>query len=665
MPEEAFLLSKNDRQLIQRLLDENRNKILNASIPAELPRAIQTPDVFVAMPVSSGGIPALTPGSPDQPGVADCEIWKINATSGTPELEETEVPDLPVYNITTSVVPQDWVLIHRTKPGKWVVGPISEAAAGTGTGDLLSWCLAQSDWDDNSDDPKVSCKACNRDGTGETGIAFDVYLPRKRAGDYPGSGASSAGLDPSVYSGDVISYQLDDADDKICQTPYLWSFIGQILEYGSAALQGKIPTGWSKLSPGAGRITLQLDSGGESNENALGDTGGFTWHGETENNHDPHEALTEHTIDNHGTHGLGTHGTHTIADHGTHGITNHGTHALDNHGTHTIADHGTHAITNHGAHTLNTHADHTVATHGTHTIADHGTHSITNHGTHALNTHDAHTIDNHDDHPQHDHHPVSAFQVWDIIAGESAQDVTDPGGVTVSTQSANGPNPHVHDIDMNVAETVDYYEPFSQATEIGEGTGTSGLLNHSAHTSTSGQGLGHDGHSGSALTDTYVHSGTFTTDAHAHSAGSGQGLSHDSHIGGSGIGLQHAVHFGTAITDTYIHAGSFTTDEHTHGSGSGVGLEHAVHGGTALTDTYAHSGTFTTDAHTHGSGSGVGLEHGAHTGDVLTDPYVHGSTSGQGLLHDASDEHNGPYNGDVDTDNRQKFVVVERIIRVK
>ena len=568
--------------------------------------------------------------------------------------------------------------------------------------DPLRWCKALSNWDaTDPDNPVVSCRHSDRagviDDAGET--PFDVQLPIKRV-----DGVTNAPLDPSVYTDDVISYQVDEDDDKICQSPYLWSFIGQIIEYGSVAQAGKIPKGWEDLTGGVGRVALQLDSGGETNERTIGGTGGFTLHGALENDHDDHDGFGTHTIADHGSHTILNHGSHSIDFHSAHTISNHGTHTIGDHGSHMIADHGAHTISDHGSHTILDHGAHTISDHGAHTILDHGSHTILDHGTHGIGGHDAHTISNHgahtisdhgahtigdhDNHPDHDHHPSAETPVVDQVAG-----VTDG---TATTGAASAGTPHTHD--FTVASTEAWFSPdeSSGATTIGLGTGSSGLFTHSVHT-------------GTAITDTYVHAGTAITDTYIHASGAGQGLGHDAHGGtaitdayvhaGTAITDLHIhagtaitdeyIHAGTAITDTYIHAGTAITDTYIH-AGTAITDLH-VHAGTAITDLHVHAGTAITDTYAHSEGAGMGLEHGNHDGTAITDTYIHSSGAGQGLGHDAhggtaitdqyvhsgtaiTDLHiHGPGAGiglghtgvgtHSTTDNRQKFLVVKRIIR--
>ena len=56
--------------------------------------------------------------SPLAPGSADCEIWKM---AGDPlELEEVTDFEKTVYNLSETLIPQVFIVIVRTKYGKWV-----------------------------------------------------------------------------------------------------------------------------------------------------------------------------------------------------------------------------------------------------------------------------------------------------------------------------------------------------------------------------------------------------------------------------------------------------------------------------------------------------------------------------------------------------------------
>jgi len=174
---------------------------------------------------------------------------------------------------------------------------------GWGTSSLI-WAKAQYHWQENGGDPKVSVKRCKRDGSVVVGDAFDVYLPRLRAITFD--------LDPSVYLSDVICCEIDNEGTPICQSPYLWSKIG---DFNWQNVLDRIPTGWEEYLPAKHRVLMARDIGGVAGETAPDLTGGFRWHGWTENNHPLHDTHATHaTHSNHDDHaGHDDHDAH--ADH--------------------------------------------------------------------------------------------------------------------------------------------------------------------------------------------------------------------------------------------------------------------------------------------------------------------------------------------------------------
>jgi hypothetical protein len=81
------------------------------------------PEMYVAL-TPIGGIPALvqassTPGEGDEPGVADCQIYKI--VKGADDfLEEVANVTKPVYNLNgEEIAGETWVLVQRDKFGTW------------------------------------------------------------------------------------------------------------------------------------------------------------------------------------------------------------------------------------------------------------------------------------------------------------------------------------------------------------------------------------------------------------------------------------------------------------------------------------------------------------------------------------------------------------------
>jgi len=142
-----YFLSEEDRQLLQALLAKTDPAYDLHGVDWD--GGYQAPECYVAKPAYETGIPALTPGTEggyDEPGVATCDIFKIITDVGTagPELQPVDDLDKSVYNISLQAVSQRWIIVIRTKYGKWVVRPerqipwiefvVDEAGTGTGEG---------------------------------------------------------------------------------------------------------------------------------------------------------------------------------------------------------------------------------------------------------------------------------------------------------------------------------------------------------------------------------------------------------------------------------------------------------------------------------------------------------------------------------------------------
>lgn len=126
----------------------------------------QTPEVYVAL-VPLGGIPALyfgwdpaptvtgtgsvvdgitgTGPQSDRPGSAECQIWKIvDDGTGLKILERVGNLTQTVYNLSTSSISQQWVSIHKTKFGHWIVS--NPRSGGSGC-DTIRFCITSADED--------------------------------------------------------------------------------------------------------------------------------------------------------------------------------------------------------------------------------------------------------------------------------------------------------------------------------------------------------------------------------------------------------------------------------------------------------------------------------------------------------------------------------------
>lgn len=86
------------------------------------------PSIYVAKPSSVGGIPGLE--NDDEPGKADCKIYKIN-DDGELEVvnDDDDYPEeKEVFNLSEATVAQEWILILKTMFGKWIALPVMQRA---------------------------------------------------------------------------------------------------------------------------------------------------------------------------------------------------------------------------------------------------------------------------------------------------------------------------------------------------------------------------------------------------------------------------------------------------------------------------------------------------------------------------------------------------------
>lgn len=142
-----YMLNDAEIALLKQVLD----KVLGQPIPSggRQPPTFedhQAPGTYIAWP-PSGGIPALVSigsagpgGGEDVPGSATCDIFKID-DSGIPELIAITGLDKTVYNLSHTIIPQEWIIVTLTKGGKWVVIEAMGDALPDGdtTNDMLYW----------------------------------------------------------------------------------------------------------------------------------------------------------------------------------------------------------------------------------------------------------------------------------------------------------------------------------------------------------------------------------------------------------------------------------------------------------------------------------------------------------------------------------------------
>lgn len=122
-----YFLTEEQAAMIQEVLDYHRGHITpsrSQGLVTEVPNPAS--DCYVAR-IPSGGIEACDlSGSPDEPGRAECDIYRIwegyYGTGASPDLRNLSFKRM-VYNLTPAKVPGSiYVLVHKTKFGVWVLG---------------------------------------------------------------------------------------------------------------------------------------------------------------------------------------------------------------------------------------------------------------------------------------------------------------------------------------------------------------------------------------------------------------------------------------------------------------------------------------------------------------------------------------------------------------
>lgn len=139
------ILSDDDIAILKQVVEEKRRRIVGGRAFGEkiwnLSEDQNTPEVYIAL-VPSSGIPGLNmigsaPAEDDEPGEAECEIYQlVDDGVATPQLKKMDMGTKTVYNISTATIEGDseWVLVVKTKTGKWVAvtggGATSDAIFG-------------------------------------------------------------------------------------------------------------------------------------------------------------------------------------------------------------------------------------------------------------------------------------------------------------------------------------------------------------------------------------------------------------------------------------------------------------------------------------------------------------------------------------------------------
>jgi len=142
----------------------------------------------------------------------------------------------------------------------------------------------------------VPVKSCWYDGTKEEGDEFNVKTQLKETHD------------TALWKDSVVQYHVLSDGTKVIENDIWDRPIGTVL--WEAVNTANIRKGWKLCDGQFGTVDLRgrfimsvdpADKAEDGSENAIGDTGGFRWHGTfggvPENNHDDHEPLMKGAID--------------------------------------------------------------------------------------------------------------------------------------------------------------------------------------------------------------------------------------------------------------------------------------------------------------------------------------------------------------------------------
>ena len=177
---DLYLPDEDDRRLLREMVQAFKRNPANLNRREELqPR--QASEVYIAKAQSATGIPAMSKyagtgtgtDSYDEPGSAVCDIYKISELDATPDIRQVSGLTARVYNLSQAAVGGDWMLVTKTKFGKWVAIPTSlNTIYGRLTEELGAWSgttnipATMSVWDVN--------ESGEWEDTGET---IEVYPP--------------------------------------------------------------------------------------------------------------------------------------------------------------------------------------------------------------------------------------------------------------------------------------------------------------------------------------------------------------------------------------------------------------------------------------------------------------------------------------------------------
>ena len=93
----------------------------------------------------------------------------------------------------------------------------------------------------------------------------------------------------ALFSGDFVEYCRQGTGDMLVVSDCFDDRIGTIKAWSGP--QSTIPKGWREYTEASGRTLVGVNTG-QSEEASVGSSGGYRWHGQTENNHPDHKVQT-------------------------------------------------------------------------------------------------------------------------------------------------------------------------------------------------------------------------------------------------------------------------------------------------------------------------------------------------------------------------------------
>lgn len=118
--------TEDEVRILQRVIDRERRQTINVPTRQSADRwdageDHQAPEVYVALPQTSAGIPASeeTYATGDEPGAADCDIYQVLLESGVPRLRPVTGLSKKVHNVGAAIE-QVWIPVARDKFGSWL-----------------------------------------------------------------------------------------------------------------------------------------------------------------------------------------------------------------------------------------------------------------------------------------------------------------------------------------------------------------------------------------------------------------------------------------------------------------------------------------------------------------------------------------------------------------